>query len=153
MRFLKTFNKTALAVSILIGFTTTSCNSSHPESSDVNAIKMEEIKEDRTFTNRRGRLVTLKGEKFKQFIWNYAFVSKAVHDELKYNGREAEAGDIVFFCNYISEELELDASESEEAMKSYFLSSNPMYHKFIRWGAWKRKLKRDRSDSRLVGSY
>ena len=74
MQFLKTFNKTALAVSILIGFTTTSCNSSYPESSDVNAIKMEGIKEGRTFTNRRGRLVTLK-DKFKQFIWNYAFVS------------------------------------------------------------------------------
>ena len=50
MQFLKTFNKTALAVSILIGFTTTSCNSSYPESSDVNAIKMEGIKEGRTFT-------------------------------------------------------------------------------------------------------
>ena len=145
MRFLKTFNKTALAVSILIGFTTTSCNSSHPETSDINAIKMEGIKEGRTFTyGGGGRLVTLK-DKFKQFIWNYALVSKTITDELNAFGYTPLAGDTIFFCNYISEELEIDASESEEAMKSYFLASNPMHQKFIRWGAWNRSVEKGRS--------
>ena len=135
MQFLKTFNKTALAVSILIGFTTTSCNSSYPESSDVNAIKMEGIKEGRMFTyGGGGSLVTFK-DKFKQFIWNYALFSKTISDELgAFDEYTPTAGDVTFFCNYISEELEIDASESEEAMKGYFLSSKPMDPKFIRWG-------------------
>ena len=131
MQLMKTFNTTALAVTVLIGSITTSCSSSQSESSDVNAVKLERIPESRTpwfFGIKRG-------EKFKQFFWTYQYVSREIFLKLKDN-ENVNDNDVAFFCFYASEEMEIDASESEAALKSYFLSSKPMYDQFIRRGAW-----------------
>ena len=131
MQLMKTFNTTALAVTVLIGSITTSCNSSQSESSDVNAVKLERIPES-TIPSIYG---ITGGEKFKQFFWTYQFASREIFLKLKDN-ITPESSDFLFICFYASEKMEIDASESEAALKSYFLSSKPMYDQFIRRGAW-----------------
>ena len=139
MQLMKTFNTTALAVTVLIGSITTSCNSSQSESSDVNAVKLERIPESRIpwfFGIKRG-------EKFKQFFWTYQYASQETYLKVKDN-INVNDNDFVFFCFYASEKMEIDASESEAALKGYFLSSKPMYDQFIRRGAWLKYLKNNR---------